>query len=357
MDMGGGTDKSADQPLPDDQYPPTYFNHSEHRGVLLTHISLMVLGWVVMLPLGELSMGNTQVFLAWFWTHWLTSHMTATMFSLARSRYTLPTQFVFLATNALGVIFGTIYNANTPDLYPNNAHHKLGWLATWVLCAHGVVSLLGRFAGAFEKYSRNTRADAAERQGFLPVSQAALNEHRRFHKPCSSPLSRDSNDSGQGTEPETESLRSHSFSSSPDPLANLMADSPVHKEFDDEDGDEDLETDVPTMPRGGAIRNFVTRVGGKISSRAWSVIILWYKFVDRTGMILGFITLCTGIVTYGRLFEGNGIFSGLAHWIKGSVFLWHGIFTLGRWSGSFGELGWVSVTARQSGVVTIGTVN
>lgn len=277
------------------------------------------------------------------------------MFSLARSRYTLPTQFVFLATNALGVLFGTIYNANTPDLYPNNAHHKLGWLVTWVLCAHGVVSLLGRLAGAFGKNSSHNGVGAAERQGFLPVSQAAMDEHRRLQKPWYSPMSRDSNDSGQGTEPGTESLRSHSISSTPDTSAST-AEPLSPKKFDDEDGDEDLEADITAMPRGGATRNFVTMVGGKISSRGWTILLFGYNFVDRTSMILGFVTLCTGFVTYGRFFEGSGIFSGLAHWIKGSIFLWHGIFTLGRWSGSFGELGWVSDTACQSGVVTTGIV-
>lgn len=315
MDMGGSMDMSADQPLPDDQYPPTYFSHSEHRGVLLAHIGLMILGWVVMLPL-------------------------ATMFSLARSRYTLPTQFVFLATNALGLLFGTIYNANTPDLYPNNAHHKLGWLVTWVLCAQGAVSLLGRLAGAFGKQASNNQADAAERQGFLPVSQAAMDEHRRLHKLCYSPASRDSNDSGQGTEPGTESLRSHSFSSSPDHLASPTAEAHAHKEFHDEDEDGDMEADATATPPSGAIRTFVAMVGSKISSRAWKVLIFGYNFVDRTSMILGFITLCTGVITYGRFFEGRGIFSGLAHWIKGGIFFWYGIFTLGRWSGSFGELGW-----------------
>lgn len=40
--------------------------------------------------------------------------------------------------------------------------------------------------------------------------------------------------------------------------------------------------------------------------------------------------------------EGHGIFSGLAHWIKGGVFFWLGLLTLGRWCGSFGDLGWVS---------------
>ncbi|KAK7745978.1 hypothetical protein SLS53_002698 [Cytospora paraplurivora] len=259
------------------------------------------------------------------------------MFSLARSRYTLPTQFVFLATNALGLVVGTIYNAKTPDLYPNNAHHKLGWLVTWVLCAQGAVSLLGRLAGAFGNKS-NHRFDAAERQGFLPVSQAAMDEHRRIHNSCYSAMNRHSDDSGQGTEPRTESLRSHSFSSSPDPLASPTAEDLAHKEYHDED--DDLETEPPAMPRGGAIRIFVTKIGGKISSRAWKVLLFGYDFIDRTSMILAFITLCTGVTTYGRLFEGHAIFGGLAHWIKGGIFFWQGILTLGRWSGSFGELGW-----------------
>jgi len=47
------------------------------------------------------------------------------MLSIARSRYTLVVQLAFLAVNALGVILVTIYNASTPDFYPNNAHHKL----------------------------------------------------------------------------------------------------------------------------------------------------------------------------------------------------------------------------------------
>ena len=38
--------------------------------------------------------------------------------------------------------------------------------------------------------------------------------------------------------------------------------------------------------------------------------------------------------------EGHAIFGGLAHWIKGGVFFWLGLFNLGRWSGSFAELGW-----------------
>jgi hypothetical protein len=40
--------------------------------------------------------------------------------------------------------------------------------------------------------------------------------------------------------------------------------------------------------------------------------------------------------------QGGQIFSGLAHFIKGGVFFWYGILTLGRWAGCFAELGWVN---------------
>jgi hypothetical protein len=43
--------------------------------------------------------------------------------------------------------------------------------------------------------------------------------------------------------------------------------------------------------------------------------------------------------------HGGQIFSGLAHFIKGGVFFWYGILTLGRWAGCFADLGWVTGTA------------
>lgn len=52
MDMGEAVGLAADEPNPDVEYPPTYFAHPEHRGVLVAHIVLMVLAWVVVLPIG-----------------------------------------------------------------------------------------------------------------------------------------------------------------------------------------------------------------------------------------------------------------------------------------------------------------
>ena len=58
---------------------------------------------------------------------------TGVVISIARSRYTSLSHFIFLVLNTLGLFFGVMYNASTPDLYANDAHQKIGWLATWLI--------------------------------------------------------------------------------------------------------------------------------------------------------------------------------------------------------------------------------
>jgi hypothetical protein len=38
--------------------------------------------------------------------------------------------------------------------------------------------------------------------------------------------------------------------------------------------------------------------------------------------------------------RGNNVFNGLAHFIKGGIFFWYGLLTLGRWMGCFADFGW-----------------
>ncbi|KAI1424243.1 hypothetical protein F5Y12DRAFT_797212 [Xylaria sp. FL1777] len=319
--MGGHGGMGSEDPKPDPvSYPPTYFAYPEHVSAIYAHIGIMVIGWVFVLP-------------------------TAVMLSIARSRYTLATQFLFLLTNAIGVLVGIIYNANTPDLYPNNAHHKLGWLVTWVVCAQVLIGLVGRVAGTVSKSSRPEHGNEEE-QSFIPVSTEAMAEHHRINQDMFSSPYRQSNDSGQGTERITESLRSASLSTM------VGHESPIElndrRRHYDED-DEDVTFKSAGFHLSNASQSFVAKIASKLSDKAWKVIMLGYGFVDRTILILGYITLCTGLITYARFFEGHEIFSGLAHWIKGGIFFWYGILTLGRWSGSFGELGWAwNVRPKQS---------
>lgn len=300
MDMGGAN--SPAEPPADAEYAPTYFALKEHTAAIYGHIALMVIGWVFMLPV-------------------------AVMLSLARSRYTLYSQFAFTATNAFGLLLGVVYNANTPDLYPNNAHHKLGWIITWIVLAQVVVGLLGHVAGVLKSgvdHSNNT----GERQSFMPVSTEAMEEHAsRFPK-----LFRHSNDSGQGTEPG--SPTDSGFHSPP------ITPQDENKEYGEDDEDIDLESLHHEPVNHGKVYSLAKKVADKVSLRMWNVLLFGYNLVDRTILILGFVALATGVVTYGRFFEGSSIFNGLAHWIKGGIFFWYGILTLGRWAGCFGELGW-----------------
>ncbi|KAI0503328.1 hypothetical protein F5B22DRAFT_662122 [Xylaria bambusicola] len=321
MNMDGHDGTGGEDPKPEpDSYPPTYFAHPEHVSAIYAHIGIMVIGWVFVLP-------------------------TAVMLSIARSRYTLAAQFVFLLTNAIGVLISIIYNANTPDLYPNNAHHKLGWLVTWVVGAQVLVGLVGRVAGMMSKTSRLGRGKEEE-QSFIPVSTEAMAEHHRLNQSIFPSSHRHSDDSGQGTERNTESLRSASLSTM------VGHESPIelgdrHRHYEEEE--DDLIYRSAELHSSNASQSFITKIAGRISGKAWKVIMFGYNFVDRTILILGYITLCTGLITYARFFEGHEIFSGLAHWIKGGIFFWYGILTLGRWTGSFGELGWAwNVRPKQS---------
>lgn len=219
------------------------------------------------------------------------------MLSIARSRHTLSAQFLFLATNALGVMLAVSYNANTPDLYPNNAHHKVGWIATWVVSAQALVSLAGRMAGILRR-DVSQRHNKEEQQAFIPISTENMAEHQRRNDEVYSPKYRHSNDSGQGTEPHTESLRSNSDSAS-----GQESPSNVHEPRTDYDEDEDLEFKaIELSPPKTKTRSLVAKVASKISRRAWRFLLFWYNFVDRTSLILGYVALATGIVTWARFF-------------------------------------------------------
>ncbi len=235
------------------------------------------------------------------------------MLSLARSRFTLAAQGLFGALNAGGVLLGLFYKANTPDLYPGNAHSPIGWIATMVVGAQIVVGIIARAAGGLRWKRRGDHDDdqgsdgrAEERQGFIPVSTEAMAEHEsRFP----SPYSRFSNDSGQGTEPRTESLRSHSLSSgsgSPTAAAANKELLPPRASDDEEDGNDDLEARLPRFPLSRRTRSrahaVVAKVAGKVSDRAYKALVLAYNVVDRTILILGFVALCTGVIAFGRFF-------------------------------------------------------
>jgi len=315
MDMDMSMDSaqsSADAPADLPVGNLTYFGLPEHAGAMYGHIVLMVLAWVVILPVGV-------------------------MFSIARSRYTIPTQVAFLATNAVGIVLGLFYNANTPDLYPNNAHHKLGWLVFWVACTQVSIGLMGRASNALNCYLRSRRSNVQshEEQAFIPLSSEAMAAHERLY---TNPYQHSQSHAGASSRNDSvstmvgqESLNGPSFEQTRHFDNNM----------DNDEYDDDLELKSSGLRRAAvADESVLARISRRISTHAWGVLEFVYNFIDRTILIMGSITIATGIITYARFFEGHEVFSGLAHWIKGGVFFWYGSLTLGRWCGSFSDLGW-----------------
>lgn len=251
------------------------------------------------------------------------------MLSVARSWLAIPSHFVFLAFNAFGVLLGIVYNSQTPDLYPNNAHHKIGWIATCVVGAQVVLALLFAYAGRGE-----STAPSYEQAAFLPV---ATDEHEhdqehtflngRFHE------HRWSRDSGQGTDSNPPSIHGP---------ASPSCESPT--DYDGFEKPEDFPaktTAARSWINNTAVGRFLSqRLPGLIPSRVLRILNVVYNIVDRVILPFGFVAIATGAVTYGGIMRKREIFNGLAHFIKGGIFFWYGILTLGRYVGCWADLGW-----------------
>ncbi|PWY88444.1 integral membrane protein [Aspergillus heteromorphus CBS 117.55] len=292
-------DANADAPL-------SYFAYGKHSGAIVAHIGLMIVAWCFTLP-------------------------TAVMFSIAHSRFALPSQFLFLVLNAVGLLIGIIYNSQTPDLYENNAHHKIGWIATWVMSAQVIMSLIFAYAGRAE-----TESSSYEQAAFLPVSTDEMAESPQSYPAGIRHSYRWSRDSGQGTERNSSSLHSRPGS----PSCGSPSD-----EYDGFEKPEDSLPESSSKPRGCfrvpfADRFLASRVPRMVSGRVVRILSIIYNVIDRIILPFGFVAIATGGVTYGGLMRGNGIFNGLAHFIKGGIFFWYGILTLGRMLGSWADLGW-----------------
>lgn len=243
------------------------------------------------------------------------------MLSIARSRLALSTQLAFLSVNAIGLVVGTIYNAQTPDFYENNAHHKLGWLVTWITLVQAITSLLRSYVLSHDGMRRETAGSGAVR--YQRVKNLRTAEQHRY-----------SRDSGHGTEPN--SPRTSSSASEQAYEEERLYGSSAHRDTEPEDEQEKH----GLLGDNAANCILAPKLSWIAQSRGMRYLDLLYGFTDRMMLILSFMAITTGGVTYGGFFKGHYIFSGLAHFVKGGIFFWYGLFTLGRYFGAFADLGW-----------------
>lgn len=255
--------------------------------------------------------------------------LTAVVLSVARSRLAIVTQFGFFALNAFGLLVGTIYNSRTPDLYENNLHHKLGWAVPWVLLAQIIVGLLRFGAGSKE----TEEALMEERHAFMPVSTHQMTGYQPMGPDSVASMHRYSHDSGHGTE---------SDSSRNDSLAGLPDEKDEEAQRFGGDADDHNPASMGSRRVRGTTKlgRSLFRVSQLMPGQILRILTAFYDAVNVLILIVGFVALLTGFITYGGVFRGSNIFNGLAHSVKGGIFFFYGLLTLGRWMGCFAEYGW-----------------
>ncbi|PWW74944.1 hypothetical protein C7212DRAFT_358750 [Tuber magnatum] len=293
-----------------------YFAHPDHKGLLYGHIALMSIAWIIILPI-------------------------AVVLAIASSRYHLPAQFLFLIIHSFGVFLSILYNSATPDLYPNNSHHKLGWAIIWILAAQCILGVLGR-AVRFARCTGNIGGTGEETSGFIPVPAQDLEDrhhhyydrHNRNHYHHT--FRRHSTDSGQGSDeyhsrsPSSSSLENHRY-------GNFEGvDLPLVEGHDNE-----KVTFIERLTSATRLYSLLSRwLPSFLGFRVLGISDALYSIVARFSVVLGFVQISLGIVTASGIFMENRVFNGLAHFIKGGIFFLYGVLTLGRWLGAFSDLGW-----------------
>lgn len=216
------------------------------------------------------------------------------MFSIARSRYTLPSQFTFLVVNALALVLSLIHSHQTPDLYENNAHRKTGWIFTWVASAWVFMALIQTYTGHFR--SRTVHESNGE-----AMTSANMARYERVQAEDGLPeYARWSNDSGQGTERNSVSLYSHSRSPSVESEnQTFAAPNRDHAEDGPDYGGDD---EKRGFLRNTKVDRFLARNVAKYAvGRTLKVIRFLYILFERTMLIQAFVAVMSGTVVYGGI--------------------------------------------------------
>lgn len=221
------------------------------------------------------------------------------MLGIAASRLAILAQFAFLIVNALALLLGVAYHANTPELYENNTHSKMGWIFTWIASAWVFMALV-------QRYAARTKAQSVEETTSQPMTADNMARYQRVQDEQLPNPSRWSNDSGQGTERNSESLFSHSRSPSVE-SENQQFTGPTRRYTQDDDFDDvNLEAEKHGFLGNSAVDRFLTRSVARFGAgRSLKVMRFFYVAIERTILVQGFLALMSGTVVYGGIGVSN----------------------------------------------------
>jgi hypothetical protein len=211
------------------------------------------------------------------------------MFSVARSRYTLLVQALFFILNAIGIFLSVVYDANTPDLYENNAHHKIGWIFTWILCAWIIMGLVNHYA----------RRSHSRRSSGQQISVANMTRYQRLQTEQEPQGPRWSGDSGQGSERNSYSLFGSGSPGTENTEGRQLDEAlPAYQNVDLEE-----EPEKRNLLRNTRLDRFLSRNFHRVAfGKTLKISRIFYTAIERLIILMGWIALMTGVVTFGGIF-------------------------------------------------------
>ena len=226
------------------------------------------------------------------------------MLSIARSRLALAVQLSFLAFHSIALLLGTIYTYNTPQLYENNSHNKVGWIVTWVVvvqCVTGIAKLVASIGKRPDPASEEEEEKEQEQEqaACLPMTAQALEHHQQMQQKASPDPYRYSADSGHFS--ASAPSRSQSLSST----ATFTQEEQQKLQEYEAEHDEDLEQHDPEkrgLLGGPNVERVANGLAAILSRRALRVIEGVHDVIDRTILLMGFVAFVTGAAVYGGVF-------------------------------------------------------
>ena len=221
--------------------------------------------------------------------------------SVARSRLALIVQLSFLTLHGIAFSLGTIYAYNTPQLYENNSHKKVGWIVTWMVatqCVLEIVKLVARVGKADD-------GNQEEQMSFLPVTTNALERNEQEYGEQSAESYRYSDDSGHFTASQpsrTDSVSSTGTYTQEEEQKLHQYNAHGKRNSDDRHAEEHGLWSSPKI-----LRNLTSFVATALSFKALRVIDTITNAIDRTILLIGFVAFVTGAAVYGGVFVSSPI--------------------------------------------------
>jgi hypothetical protein len=184
--------------------------------------------------------------------------------------------------NCFGLVTGTIYNANTPDFYSNNAHHKMGWIVTWISLAWILLGIVNTYAAK----SSSPKGSSSSTHYYSLAQEATDATTRRW-----------SDDSGNGASRQSSIC-------TVTPPASEDADRPLPEYSSNADDDaEDEEAEKPAFLQGTRVDRFMSQHVQKYAiGKTLTAMKIFYLIIERTILFLAFALVCSGLVTFGGVF-------------------------------------------------------